>query len=157
MPPSRSTRNTGRPARNRARELRARYHAADYLVGGGGAFVLKVDCASSALLALHRRHGVDCSTFLTAFNPRSERRSFAANERAQRELESLLAQRGYHCVPGRGVDPAGRWPDEPSVLALGMPAGEAAALARQFDQNAALVMAADAVPRLVWVQGAEAP
>jgi hypothetical protein len=152
MPPSRSTRNTGRPARNSARELRARYLDADYLVGGNAAFVLKVDCASSGLLALHRRHGVDCSAFLTACNPRSERRSAAENQHAQRELEALLTQRGYACMPGRGVDPAGQWPDEPSVLALGLPAGEAAELARQFEQNAVLAMAADGVPRLVWQQ-----
>jgi hypothetical protein len=152
MPPSRSTPSTGRPAGHSADDLRAHYLAADYLVAGGEGFTLKVDHASSALLALHRRHAVSCSAFLTACNPRSQLRGDEQNRRAQCELESLLARQGYACVPGRAVDPAGLWPDEASVLALGVPASEAAKLAHHFGQNALLVMAADAVPQLLWVQ-----
>ena len=157
MPRSRSTRNTGRPARNSGSALQSHYLAADYIVGGGEEFVLKVGCASRALLALHRRYGVNSSAFLTACNPRSQRRSGEANECAQRQLMSLVGRRGYVAVPGRGVDPAGAWPSEESVLVLGIRAAEACGLARRFGQNALLVMTADTVPRLVWVRSAEPP
>jgi hypothetical protein len=160
MPRSRSIRNTGRQASSAAGggegSLRAHYLAADYLVLGGAPFTLKVDCASAPLQELQRRQGVDCSAFLTASNPGSLLRRDGENERAQRQLLSLLQQRGYAILPGRGVDPAGAWPPEESVLALGIRAEEARALARQFGQNALLVMAADAVPRLLWTGSADA-
>src|SRR4051812_7446106 len=118
MPRSRYRRSTGRQASNA--RLRAHYLAARYVVGEGPeCFVLRVDRCSEPLLALHEQHAVQCSAFITACNPRSELLSPEGNEAAQRELEALLTQRGCECIPGRGVDPAGRWPDEPSVLALG--------------------------------------
>jgi len=137
--------------------LNSHYLAADYIVDGSEPLVLKVNCASSALLGLHHRHGVDCSAFLTAFNPFSQRCSDEENMRAQQELILLLGQGGYVNLPGRGVDPGGSWPAEESVLVLGISASEASRLARHFRQNALLAMAADAVPRLVWVQPAESP
>ena len=155
MPPSRSTPSTGRPARNNADALRAHYLAADYVVGGEDGFVLKVGCASAALRALHRAHGVSGSVFLTACNPGSRRRSAWQNDLAQRRLVSRIRLRGYVGLLGLGIDPAGAWPPEESVLVLGMPAAEALALARRFGQNALLVMAANAVPRLVWAGPAE--
>lgn len=136
---------------DRARALRLHYRAADYVVGTGQGFVLKVGRCSHPLRALQRGHGVSRSAFLTAWNPVSRRCSDAANQRAQQRLVSRLWRRGYLTLPGHGVDPAGAWPAEASVLVLGIPAGEACVLARQFGQNALLIMAADAVPRLAWV------
>lgn len=152
MPRSTSRRNTRRRASRPG--LRAHYLAARYVVGDGPeCFVLRVDASSEPLLALHRLHGVQCSAFLTACNPRSELRDAIENERAQHELVALLQQRGHVCVAGRGVDPAGRWPDEPSVLALGIAPADAEELALRFGQNALLVTGEDGVPRLHWMQG----
>lgn len=139
---------------HRNQALWRHYRAADYIVGAGEPFVLHVDRPSHALRALHRSQGVANSAFLTAWNPFSRRRSRAANDRAQHQLVALVRRRGYATLPGLGTDPADAWPGEESVLVLGMPAAEARVLALQFGQNALLAMAANAVPRLVWVGGA---
>lgn len=89
---------------------------------------------------------------LTACNPRSQRFSKAANRRLRHQLEALVQRRGYASLPGYGTDPAGRWGVEESLLIFGMGAAEALALARRFGQNALLLIAADAVPRLLWAQ-----
>lgn len=45
------------------------YLESDYRVHGQPGFTLRVVQASAELLALHERRGVDCSAFLTTFNP----------------------------------------------------------------------------------------
>ena len=128
------------------------YRAAHYVVQAEPAFVLGVDQRSGALQALQRSYGVARSVFLTACNPRSQRFNAAANLRLRCQLEALVQQRGYATLAGYGTDPAGRWGVEESLLIIGMGSAEAVALARRFGQNALLVMAADAVPRLLWIQ-----
>lgn len=136
---------------NRRRGLWRSYRAAHYVVQAEPAFVLRVDHRSAALQALQRRYGVARSAFLTACNPRSQRFSAAANLRLRRQLEALVQRRGYVSLAGYGTDPAGRWGVEESLLIVGISTAEALGLARRFGQNALLVMAADAVPRLLWV------
>ena len=133
--------------------LLAAYRATRYEVSGATPpFVLCVDEPSAALAACHRAHGVRCSAFVTAWNPGSREAAPAANAAAEAALEQCLRARGHPLLAGRGVDPAGRWPAETSVLALGLARDVACDIARQFGQAGLVCAGDDAVPRLVLIE-----
>ena len=114
-----------------------------------GPVVLKIDTASPALHALHRRHGVDCSCFITACNPFSQRLDEHTNLRRQEALEAELRQRSLTFLPGAGRHPVNGWPAEPSFLVLGLALEAAKNLGCHYEQSAIVWAGADAVPRLV--------
>jgi hypothetical protein len=116
-----------------------------------GGFVLRIDEPSGTLADCHRAFDVACSSFITAWNPRSQPASDAANAAAQARLHEWLRNGGYRTVPGCGRDPTGRWPAEPSLLVLGLNAVEARRVGQTFDQSAVVVAEADAIPRLLWM------
>ena len=130
-------------------ELIAAYRDTEYRVAASPPFILRVGVPSDPLLAEHARHGVVCSAYLTAFNPYSQQLDAESNARRQEELVAMLAGRGFTSLPGVGQHPTNGWPGEPSVLALGVPREEAAALGRQFGQNAVVWSGADGVPELI--------
>jgi hypothetical protein len=132
--------------------LQASYDAARYRVLAPVAFTLRVGQRSGALRASYAELGVNSAAFLTACNPRSRRMGMAWNAAAMRRLYAQLQRRRHAWRPGCAADPAGLWPDEESVLLLGIGAGEACQLARQFHQNALLLIGADATPRLHWLR-----
>jgi putative PIN family toxin of toxin-antitoxin system len=100
--------------------------------------------------ALDRLIGAAASAaFLTAANPRSERRGDEENRRLTAALGQVLDRAGYRHLEGEGRDPQGAWPPEPSFLVLGIGRGEALALARRFEQNAFVWCAAGEPPALV--------
>jgi hypothetical protein len=130
--------------------LVAAYRAARYEVTAATPpFALRVDEPSVALATCHRAHDVRCSAFVTAWNPGSRQAAAAVNSAAATALEQCLRGRGYRLLAGRGVDPAGRWPAEDSVLVLGLEHDAACEIARQFGQAALVCAGDDAVPRLV--------
>jgi len=139
-------------------DLEAAYRATEYVVeplSGRGQdadvdpVVLKIDSASQALRALHRRHGVDCSCFITACNPFSRPLDEESNLRRQEALAAELRRRSLTFLPGAGRHPSNGWPPEPSFLVLGLALEASKNLGRQYEQNAILWAGADAVPRLV--------
>lgn len=131
-------------------ELLAAYQRTEYRVSDRAyAFVLRVEEPSPLLRACHDAYGVRCSTFLTAWNPHSALTPVDVNEAAMAHLEHDLDAMGLRWLRGEGVDPAGGWPGEPSLLALGLDAAAAVILARRFAQNAIVCAADDAVPHLV--------
>lgn len=128
------------------------YRRTEYRVADGShAFALRVDEPSDSLRTCHAAFGVDCSAFITACNPRSVPTSDADNEAAMIRLAGELEARGYFLLHGRGVDPTGAWPGEPSFLVLGITEADAVDLARRFDQYAIVCAEDDATPRLVIV------
>ena len=116
-------------------------------------FVLRIDGASTVLAVCHEAFGVTRSAYLTAWNPRSEPTSCEVNEAAQARLETELTTAGLPFLRGEGVDPSGQWSGEPSVLVLGISTDDAMRLGGEYGQNAIVVAARDAVPRLVMVHG----
>ena len=128
------------------------YRRTEYRVADGSyAFTMRIDEPSDSLRTCHFAHGVDCSTFITACNPRSRPTPEAENIAAMTRLASDLEERGYFVLHGRGVDPTGAWPGEPSFLVLGMTEPDAVALAHRFEQHAIVCVGEDATPRLVIV------
>lgn len=127
--------------------LWAAYRATHYVVDApDGPIVLHVGAANEALAALMHAVHAPTAAVLTAHNPWSLARPAHENDAAQRELEAALAAHGIAMLPASGRDPAGTWPPEVSVLALGLSREVADALARRFAQNA-----------FVWVAGPGRP
>ncbi|HEX7053206.1 MAG TPA: DUF3293 domain-containing protein [Burkholderiales bacterium] len=109
--------------------------------------VLRIGEPSAALDELIGEAG--SAAFLTAANPRSERRSHRENRLRLASLREALEAAGRRYLEGEGRDPSGAWPAEPSFLVLGMARAEALALARRFEQNALVWCEAGRAPELV--------
>jgi hypothetical protein len=130
--------------------LLAAYRAAHYQVTGAPTpFVMRVGERSAQLASVHRVHAVNCSAFITAWNPGSVSRPEDVNRASQVRLETELTRLGVTFLAGIGQDPAGVWPGEPSVLALGVSRSEAVRLGRAFDQRAIVWSGETAIPELV--------
>jgi len=135
-----------------APELAAAYREAEYVVFGEPDLVLRIGEPRPALDALLADLGAEGAAFLSAANPASERRSAEENRRAAAALDAELATANYSRCPGEGRDPKGRWPAEPSVLAVGIPRAAAEALGRRFAQNAIVYIARGAAPELLFLE-----
>ena len=125
------------------------YTETAYHVHGEPGFTLRVGEPCAELLAAHARQGVDCSAYLTAWNPFSRKTDDDANAARQTELVDALTRLSIVCLPGLGRHPSNGWPGEDSVLALGLDLDAAKALGQRFEQNAIVWSGADAVPRLI--------
>lgn len=118
-------------------------------VGDGVPIVLNIDRPSPDLGALHRQRGVDCSCFITACNPLSQRLDEPSNLVRQVDLAAELHRRSLAFLPGEGRHPSNGWPPEASYLVLGLALEASKNLGRHYKQNAIVWAGADAVPRLV--------
>ena len=146
--------NTHSSASSRvAPTLIAAYRATHYCVNGvSPPFLLRIDEGNPDLAACHRARAVDCSAFLTAWNPGSRPMSDEDNELAQQQLRGTLEQRGFALLEGLGVDPTGQWAGEESFLVLGIGREAACELGRAFRQHGVVWSGADAVPHLVMLE-----
>jgi hypothetical protein len=113
---------------------------------------LQVGEASPDLIALHRTHGVDCSAFLTAYNPFAKKVDEASNLQRQEALKQEVSRRSLVFLPGVGQHPANGWPAEPSVLVLGLSLEAAKVMGRHYEQAAIVWIGPQAVPELVLPQ-----
>ena len=130
-------------------ELIRAYEQALYVVFPGVEF--RLGRRSAALDAVLEAHHARTAAFVTAANPRGERRGEEENRAALAALERAL---GYPYLRGEGRDPRGAdaaeaWPAEPSLLVLGIARGEAEALGRALGQNALVYIEKGRAPELV--------
>jgi Protein of unknown function (DUF3293) len=127
------------------------YQDAWYTVDTGrGEFTMRPGVYSPGLAALLQRHGCASAAFLTAFNPGSAPATILRNRMAQHRLVANLRASSAFIYCGVGSDPTHQWPDEPSVLALGLLQTAAIHIARHFGQLALLWSDRRARPRLIW-------
>ena len=131
-----------------SRELLAAYEAADYVVFVEPELVLKIGEPSRRLDALLEHEGATTAAFVTAANPRSEKRSAAENAAALALLDQVIAAAGYPWRAGEGREPDGDW-REPSRLVMGIYRENAEALGRLFGQNAIVFMEKGGAPELL--------
>ena len=117
-------------------DLAEAYRRALYVVYGAPDLVLRIGERNAALDALLDEDGADTAAYLTAANPNGELQDETANDLACAALHQALADAGYSCYLGEGRDPAGGWPAEPSVLAVGISRREATVIGRSYEQNA---------------------
>ena len=111
--------------------------------------ILRIGQASKPLASLHKKFAVDCSAFITAFNPWSQSQTDTENTLRQENLLKVLRARSLRWLGGIGQHPSNQWPGEPSALILGLSLAAAKVLAEDFEQNAFVWSAADATPQLV--------
>jgi hypothetical protein len=119
-----------------APSLLAAYVAAGYRVDAAPPFVMRIGQPCPPLATLLRRHHCGSAAFITAWNPGSVQVSKARNVASQSRLVQEVAASGCRWYDGVSSDPSGEWPQEPSVLVLGMPCMRAKELARTYGQNA---------------------
>lgn len=111
----------------------AAYRRAEYVVFRPRV-VIRVGEANAELDALIG--GAGRAAFLTAANPGSEPRSEEENRHRDKALRQALDEARRSYLEGKGGDPDGGWPAEPSLLVLGIARDQAIELARRFGQNA---------------------
>ena len=131
-----------------SRELATAYEDADYVVFGEPEFVLKIGEHSARLDALLETEHSSTAAFVTAANPRSEKKSAAENAAALAVLDQLIAAAGYPWRAGEGREPDGGWV-EPSRLVMGIYRENAEALGRLFGQNAIVFIEKGRAPELL--------
>lgn len=137
------TNNTVVPA-----QMVAAYEAAEYHVLMEDAFVLRIGQHSAELSRLMADQGMVSAAFITACNPHGQLLGAADNATRTAALGAELERFAPLVLPARGVDPSGRWMDEPGFLALGCPPAIVEALGRRHRQNAIVLCSEEAVPRL---------
>jgi hypothetical protein len=126
-------------------DLEREYRATAYVVfARGPPVVLRVGARNRALDRLLHRNGCREWAFITAWNPRTRLLPRWRNERRQRALARLLPR----ALLGAGIAETS-WAEE-SLLALGVAAGRARRLARQFGQNAIVAGRRGGTAQLIW-------
>ena len=83
-----------------------------------------------------KTNSAQTAAFITAHNPGSQVLDPDDNDRAHEALIGELRARGLRWLDGDGVDPAGQWIPETSVMVLDIDQRSATAIATQFGQNA---------------------
>ncbi|MGY6555709.1 MAG: DUF3293 domain-containing protein [Wenzhouxiangella sp.] len=123
------------------------YRRTEYQVGQ--TLLLRIDVQSEDLERWQQRHGVGCSAFISAVNPRSAALGVHENRVRHERLRNRLGREGLHFEEGQGVDPERRWPPEVGFLVAGLDQAHARRFGREFDQNAVVWSGPDAVPQLL--------
>ena len=116
---------------------------------GDEPFTLRIGAENPVLAAVHKRHRVDCSAYVTAHNPYSQVLDDAANAQRHAELGRELRQRSLVAIEGVGRHPSNGWAGETSYLILGLTLEAAKVLGACHQQNAIVWSDADAVPQLI--------
>ncbi len=92
------------------------------------------------------------AAILTACNPGAQICSRAFNDAVQESLLRDLQKMTLRWWPAVNLDPAGRWPDEPSLLVLDISLQQARWQARLFKQLAFVYIPLNGKPQLHQVQ-----
>ena len=129
--------------------LQKSYRETEYKVLGDEPLTLKVGETCAPLAALHKRHRVDCSAFITACNPFGEDVGIAVNAERHADLGRELGQRRLASIEGLGEHPTNGWPGEASYLVFGLNLQAAKTLGMRLEQNAIVWTGADTVLQLV--------
>lgn len=148
----RSPHRAAAPAAAAQSALEAAYRATVYRVTptDGVSFDLRVGRRSAPLDALLGATGQTTWCWLTAVNPGSRRLGARANAARLAALDRDLAALPLAVVAGVALDPAGRWPPEPSRLVLGLDAEGGRGLALRFGQRAFLTGELGGPAHLEW-------
>ncbi|HTM60372.1 MAG TPA: DUF3293 domain-containing protein [Burkholderiales bacterium] len=128
------------------------YTKADYVVFSDRQVVLRVGKKNDQLDELINAEGAKTAAFVTAANPRGDKRSEKENGVANAALQSFVQAAGYPHFWGEGRDPFGSWA-EPSFLVIGIYRANAEALGQLFEQNAIVFCEIGRPPELIILRG----
>lgn len=116
----------------------------------GVALTLRVGAHSPLLDAALCAVGAATWAFITAFNPRSQPQSAAANRTRDIALVGEIDARSLRRWRCDGIDDDGTWPTERGWVIAGISRDAAIALGQTFAQNAILFGAAGGIAELVF-------
>ena len=137
-------------------ELLASYKNADYVVfghqRGSPELVIRIDRVNPALEELLVHHEASTAAFVSACNPRGEKKTYEENEAAAAALRRSPLLIGYTWFRGEGRDPDANWPSEPSLLIIGIPRKEAERLGSALNQNAIVFIEKGGKPELILLE-----
>lgn len=125
------------------------YQETEYRVNVHPPFSLRVDEACPALAGICKTQNVECSAFVTAYNPFSEALDQFSNLERHVALGQELERRGLVYFEGIGQHLSSHWPGEESYLVLSIALEAAKRLGNQLEQNAILWIGADSIPKLI--------
>ncbi|MCV2422733.1 DUF3293 domain-containing protein [Paucibacter sp. DJ4R-1] len=128
------------------------YRETDFRVHGDDPFTLNVDEACPALAAAHKRYGVNCSAYITAWNPLGIDQEIGVNTQRNMDLAAELRTRSLASFEGIGQHPSNQQPGEESYLIFGLTLEAAKTLGTKWEQNAIIWSGADAVPQLIMLR-----
>ena len=139
--------------RDLSEELKEAYLNTEYLIAlDSGELNIRIGRYKPDMEAVLTAYQVSVAAFLTACNPRSQRQPEPRNRAASERLVARVSELGLSALQGRGHDPTGKWPDEQSLLVLGINQEEAHELACEYEQNAFVMLKKGAAPELVWTK-----
>ena len=122
--------------------LEAAYAGAEYRLGDDLGVIARIGDHSGDVDALLARHHCTRALVLTAFNPFSAPNTTPSNHLRQALLENDLREMAVAFSAAEGRDPSGQWPPERSVVAFGTHPALEAALLRDYEQHAAVLLCA---------------
>ena len=131
--------------------LIASYQSANYHVHTPQPFTLNIGVPSPQLKALYLKMHIKSAGFITAYNPHSQALPDKENVLRNAKLIEEIQQRSLKFINGVGQCPESDWPEEQSILVLGISLEAAKALGKEYGQNAIVWCDADALPQLVFV------
>ncbi len=125
------------------------YSAAEYHVDAVPPFILKIGVFSNELMRLYESTNSNSAAFTTAYNPGSNELPTDVNEIRNQELEKLISSMSYPFMRGTGKCADDDGLGEVSLLIIGMDKVTASDVGKQFEQNAIVWCARDAIPQLI--------
>ena len=129
-------------------ELRTRYELAEYLIEDDPPIRFEIGVAHQGLGLLLISFGVEEAVWLTAYNPKGQRRDEEANLDDQMRLLGQIEDARLNYFVGHSMDASGDW-YEPSYLVLGLTEAEGMRLGRDFGQLAIIGVDAEGSTRLI--------
>jgi hypothetical protein len=132
-------------------ELLEAYRGTDYVVFGEPELVLRIGEPNSDLDELLDAEGKATAAFITAANPRGQRRGAWQNEIANAALVKSQNEAGFRCFEGEGRAPDRKWAER-SVLVVGIPRADAVIVGRAFEQNAIVFAERGRAPELLLLE-----
>jgi hypothetical protein len=132
-------------------ELLAVYSATAYIVHfEDHDYTIRIGDACTELDDLMIQHEVGTWTFITAYNPLSEKLSAKENEKLNEKLAAELLLLELQTYPATSVADKGDWPDEKSFLVLGLNLEQATQLGFNHGQHAIVFGRFNKPAQLVW-------
>ena len=125
------------------------YHTAEYHVDTLPPLILKIGVYSHELMRLYENSTCNSAAFVTAYNPASQELANEINVARNKKLEELIQSQGYLYLYGAGRCAEDNDIGEISLLILGMDKETASDIGKQFEQNAIVWCAGNAVPQLI--------
>ena len=125
------------------------YQSSNYHVHTPQPFTLNIGVASQPLKSLYLKTHLKSASFITAYNPHSQVLTNNENELRNAKLIAEITQRSLMFIEGVGQCTECEWPEEKSVLVLGINFEAAKTLGQHYGQNAIVWCDADALPQLI--------